>query len=205
MDKNKFLIVVDMQNDFVTGSLANKAAADTIPFIKDQIERAREKGIRVIYTRDTHGSDYMETTEGKHLPVMHCLNESDGWQIVKELSPKDAIVYCNVGFVKNLMMQKPNSDIIINKTHFGFDEWNKIIPEDSEVTIMGTVTSICVVSNALALKAIEGVEVTVLAEGCSGLSNEDHEAALKVMEMCHCNVIRNLAETVAEEKRNIES
>lgn len=201
MSKERFLIVVDMQNDFcTTGPLANPDAVAVIPFIKDQIDHARKNGIRVIYTRDTHGSDYMETGEGKHLPFPHCINESYGWQIVDKLKPVDPIIWLNCEEVK-AEIEDSNRDIIVNKTHFGFDRWNKIIPEDSEVTMVGTCTDICVVSNALAIKAIEGVEVTILAEGCAGLTKEKHEHALDVMESCQCRVIRNLAETVAVENK----
>ena len=170
----KFFIVIDMQNDFVTGSLANPAAVKTIPFIKEQIQRYKEKGYQVIFTRDTHYENYMETGEGKHLPVVHCVKATKGWEIVPELN------------------STPEA-IVIDKEHFGYDGWKNYIKPGDEVVMCGTVTSICVASNALALKAIEGVEVTILAEGCSGLSNEDHEAALKVMECCQCNVVRNSA------------
>lgn len=201
MSKERFLVVIDMQNDFVDGALANPNAKATIPFIKAQIEHARENGIRIIYTRDTHGSDYMETSEGKHLPVPHCINETKGWEIVDGLKPINPIVFAPLEVICKLIENSPESEIIVNKTHFGFDGWKHLIPEGSEVTILGTVTSICVASNALAMKAINEVEVTVLAEGCSGLSNEDHEAALKTMEMCQCKVIRNLAEVVAVENK----
>lgn len=198
--KNKFLVVIDMQNDFCTGALKNDDAVAVIPFIKAQIENARKNGTRIIYTQDTHGSDYMETGEGKHLPVPHCIRETKGWEIVDELAPREAIVFANVGFVYKEIAER-NNDIIINKTHFGFDEWNKIIPEDSEVTVVGTCTDICVVSNSLAMKAIEGVEVTVLAEGCAGLTKEKHEHALDVMASCQCRIIYDLAATVAEENK----
>ena len=171
----KFFIVIDMQNDFVTGSLANPAAAATIPFIKEQIDRFQKKGYQVIFTRDTHYENYMETNEGKHLPVVHCVKATKGWEIVPELNGT------------------PEAKVI-DKTHFGFTGWTELIKPGDEVVMCGTVTSICVNSNAVMLKAIEGVEVTILAEGCSGLSNEDHEAALKVMECCQCNVVRNSAE-----------
>lgn len=201
MSKERFLIVVDMQNDFCTGALKNDDAVAVIPFIKDQIDHAHENGIRVIYTRDTHGSDYMETVEGKHLPYPHCLNESFGWEIVDELKPAKPIVWTGRYETGVTIEENPKRDIVVNKTHFGFDRWNKIIPEDSEVTMVGTCTDICVVSNALAIKAIEGVEVTILAEGCAGLTKEKHEHALDVMDSCHCRVIHNLAETVAEENK----
>ena len=176
----KYFIVIDMQNDFVTGSLANPAAAATIPFIKNQIEHFKAKGYQIVFTRDTHGKNYLETNEGKHLPVVHCVKGTKGWEIVPELNGT------------------PEAKVI-DKTHFGFTGWAEFIKPGDEVVMCGTVTSICVVSNSLAIKAIDNVEVTILAEGCSGLSNEDHEAALKVMECCQCKVIRELAATVAEE------
>lgn len=199
--KNKFLVVIDMQNDFCyTGDLANKDAVAAIPFIKAQIENARKNGARIIYTRDTHGSDYMETGEGKHLPVPHCINESYGWQIVDELKPVDPIIWLNCEEVK-AEIEDSNRDIIVNKNHFGFDKWSYLIPEGSEVTMVGTCTDICVISNALALKAIEGVEVTILAEGCAGLTKEKHDHALDAMDSCQCKVIYDLAATVAEENK----
>ena len=188
--KNKFLVVIDMQNDFCyTGPLANKDAVAVIPFIKKQLEEAHKNGVKVIYTRDTHGSDYMETTEGKHLPFPHCIRDTEGWQIVDELAPKGNILVYNPGVPAKLSDAVLDATII-NKTHFGFDEWKKFIPEDSEVTMVGTCTDICVVSNALAIKAIEGVEVTILAEGCAGLTKEKHEYALDVMESCQCKVVK---------------
>lgn len=188
--KNKFLVVIDMQNDFCyTGPLANKDAVAVIPFIKRQIEEAHKNGVKVIYTRDTHGSDYMETTEGKHLPFPHCIRDTEGWQIVDELAPKGNVLVYNPGVPAKLSDAVLDATII-NKTHFGFDEWKKFIPEDSEVTMVGTCTDICVVSNALAIKAIEGVEVTILAEGCAGLTKEKHEHALDVMSSCQCTIVK---------------
>lgn len=172
---SKVLVVVDMQNDFCTGALANKDAVAAIPFIKQQIEQVIEHGDKIIFTRDTHQSNYLETTEGSHLPVEHCINGTDGWDIVPEL---EELVedYSKVQFV--------------NKNHFGYDGWSSLIDNGDEVFIVGTCTDICVVSNALAMKAIEGVEVTVLAEGCAGLTKEKHEHALDVMESCQCKIVR---------------
>ena len=167
----KFFIVIDMQNDFVTGSLANPAAAKTIPFIKEQIQQYKEKGYQVIFTRDSHSEDYLETGEGKHLPVKHCIMYTKGWEVVPEL-----------------MEETDEDTLFIDKLHFGYDGWEEFIKEGDEVTICGTVSEICVCSNALALKAIEGVEVTVIADCCAGLTKEGHEAALKVMECCQCNI-----------------
>lgn len=197
--KDKFLVVIDMQNDFCTGALKNDDAVAVIPFIKAQIEHARKTGTKIIYTRDTHGSDYMKTVEGKYLPVPHCIRDTKGWEIVDELAPKEDVLVYNPGVP--VRFDADNVDIVINKTHFGFDEWKKFIPEDSEVAMVGTCTDICVVSNALAIKAIEGVEVTVLAEGCAGLTKEKHEHALDVMTSCQCRAIYDLAATVAEENK----
>lgn len=187
--KDKFLVVIDMQNDFCTGALKNDDAVAVIPFIKAQIEHARKTGTKIIYTRDTHGSNYMETIEGKYLPVPHCIRDTKGWEIVDELAPKGNVLVYNPGVP--VRFDADNVDIIINKTHFGFDEWKKFIPEDSEVTICGTVASICVAANASTLKSIEGVEVNVLKDGVADLSEDMKEAALKVMEAQHCNIIKS--------------
>lgn len=167
----KHFVVVDMQNDFCTGALANKDAVAIIPRIKAEVQAAKFEKANIIFTRDTHSENYMETGEGKHLPVKHCVKDTEGWQVVPEL-----------------MEETDENTLFIDKTHFGFDNWTEYVKEGDEVTICGTCTDICVVSNALALKAIEGVEVTVIADCCAGLTKESHEAALKVMECCQCNI-----------------
>jgi nicotinamidase-related amidase len=167
----KHFVVVDMQNDFCTGALANKDAVAIIPRIKAELQAAKADEANIIFTRDTHAENYMETGEGKHLPVKHCVKDTEGWQVVPEL-----------------MEETDENTLFIDKTHFGFDNWAEYVKEGDEVVICGTCTDICVVSNALALKAIESVEVTVIADCCAGLTKESHEAALKVMECCQCNI-----------------
>lgn len=167
----KHFVVVDMQNDFCTGALANKDAVAAIPRIKAELQAAKAEGANIIFTRDTHAENYMETGEGKHLPVKHCVKDTEGWQVVPEL-----------------MEEADENTLFIDKTHFGFDNWPEYIKEGDEVVICGTCTDICVVSNSLALKMIEGVEVTVIADCCAGLTKESHEAALKTMECCQCNI-----------------
>ena len=168
----KFFIVIDMQNDFVTGSLANPAAAKTIPFIKEQIQQYKDKGYQVIFTRDSHSEDYLETGEGKHLPVKHCVKNTKGWYVVDELLDD---------YDENI--------IFIDKTHFGYDGWKNYIKPGDEVVICGTVGSICVAANVSMLKAIENVEVTVLKDGVSDLSDEMKDAALKVMAAQQAKII----------------
>lgn len=158
----KFFIVIDMQNDFLTGSLANPEAVKILPNIVEKVKKYRDDGYTIVFTRDTHYDNYMSTGEGKHLPVSHCIIESDGWKIAKELTPQD-------------------DDVIIDKEHFGYDAWTEYIEPGDEVVICGTVTSICVCANFSAIKMIENVEVTVLKDCCADLSNEMQDAALKVM------------------------
>ena len=167
----KHFIVIDMQNDFCTGALANKDAVAIIPRIKAELQKARAEGSNIIFTRDTHSENYLETGEGKHLPVKHCVKDTKGWEVVPEL-----------------MEETDENTLFIDKLHFGYNGWDKFIKAGDEVVICGTCTDICVVSNSLAIKAIEGVEVTVIADCCAGLTPESHEAALKVMDCCQCNI-----------------
>lgn len=162
----KHFVVVDMQNDFCTGALANKDAVEIIPRIKAELQKAKAEKANIIFTRDTHAENYMETGEGKHLPVKHCVKDTKGWYVVDELIED---------YDENITF--------IDKLHFGFDKWADYIKEGDEVTICGTCTSICVCANVSALKMIEGVEVKVLCDCCADINEEAHKAGLKVMEM----------------------
>ena len=183
----KITIVIDMQNDFLTGALANPDAVSIIPSVIEEIKNADY----VIYTRDTHGSDYMETQEGKKLPVPHCIERTWGWQIVDELNPQ-TLVNNNVLAGKQWY--------IFNKPTFGsVNIWNGIVGnfpdlildnEDVEITFCGTCTDICVVSNALIVKSLyPELTVNVKADACAGLTPEKHKAALEVMSSCQINII----------------
>ena len=167
----KFFVVVDAQVDFVTGALPNPAAQAAVPKIKAAAEKALAEGYELIFTLDTHHENYMETGEGKHLPDVHCVEGSDGWRIVPELN------------------DLANKAILLPKEHFGSENWREYISEGDEVTMCGFVSSICVISNALMIKTIEGVEVTILKDCCAGLTEEDHEAAMTVMKCCQCNIV----------------
>lgn len=181
----KITVVIDMQNDFLTGALANPDAVSIIPSVLEEIKAADY----VVYTRDTHGSDYMETQEGKKLPVPHCINETWGWQIVDELNPNS---------IPNL--NDTTSWSVVNKPTFGYvDIWkghvfsslmDTIGQNNIEVTFCGTCTDICVVSNALIFKSLyPEVVVNVKADACAGLTPEKHKAALDVMSSCQINII----------------
>lgn len=166
----KRLIVIDMQNDFCTGSLANPDAVAVIPFIKQKIAEFRAENAGLIFTCDTHESNYMESLEGKHLPVPHCIRGSEGWKIVDELFEENAE--------------------IIEKPTFGYNNWARHIQDGDEIYMVGTCTDICVISNALAIKAAcPNCEVHVFKDGCAGLSREKHEHALDVMASCQVEIL----------------
>ncbi|MBO4806297.1 MAG: cysteine hydrolase [Paludibacteraceae bacterium] len=169
----KCLIVIDMQNDFVTGTLANKAAEAIIPLIKEKVEAYKAEGNAVWFTRDTHQRDkYAESQEGRKLPIEHCIKGTWGWQIVNDLKPS----------------RKQTK--IIDKPTFGWNKWKKTkLKSFQEVELVGTCTDICVISNALAIKAAFP-ELTVRVDGkcCAGLTEEKHKAALEVMKSCQVEV-----------------
>lgn len=173
MEKKKVLLVIDMQKDFVTGALANEEAQKIIGNIKDKIESYKAAGNPVFFTRDTHSENYLETQEGKLLPVTHCIKGSDGWQIIDELA------------------QDSDDENTLNKPSFGclaLPEWlsEKMKgQEPSEIELCGVCTDICVISNAMILKAAYP-EVPVTVEGCccAGVTPETHENALEAMKVC---------------------
>ena len=181
----KITIVIDMQNDFLMGALANPDAVSIIPSVLDEIKSADF----VIYTRDTHADNYLETQEGKKLPVPHCVEGTWGWQIVDELDPSA---------IPNIA--KSGNCYIADKTSFGsVNIWNGQIlselvidhgQENIELTLCGTCTDICVVSNAMIIKALyPEMIVNVRANACAGLTPEKHKAALDVMSSCQINII----------------
>ena len=164
----KTLIVVDVQNDFVYGSLGTKEAQVIIPNVKKKIDEYYKNCDEIIFTRDTHEENYLKTNEGKHLPISHCIFGTQGWQVVDGL-------------------EVPNCKYI-SKPNFGWIHWNRRSFE--EIEIVGLCTDICVVSNALILKAMfPEISITVDASCCAGVTPETHKAALQTMKMCQINVI----------------
>ena len=171
----KVLVVVDMQNDFIDGALGTKEAVAIVPGVKEKIENF--DGV-VLFTRDTHETYYLDTQEGKKLPVPHCIRDTEGWQIRSEL---DA-----------LRKTEP-----IDKETFGStDLAGELVAlnEDEEIgsiTLVGLCTDICVISNALLIKAsLPEVPICVDATCCAGVTPESHENALKAMEACQIRIIR---------------
>lgn len=163
----KTLVVIDMQNDFINGSLGTKEAVDIVEKVKNKIAEYAKSGNKIIYTRDTHFDDYLSTPEGKKLPVVHCVKGTHGWQIADGL-------YVD------------GSDII-DKPSFGYTEWGKY--DFDKIELIGLCTDICVVSNALILKALfPNAEISVDASCCAGVTPETHNAALDTMKMCQIDI-----------------
>lgn len=163
----KTLIVVDMQNDFIDGSLGTKEAQQIVENVKKKIALYKKEGAEIIFTRDTHQKNYLDTNEGKHLPVEHCMEGTDGWKIADGLEVPGAIY--------------------IDKPNFGYLNWKEYALE--EVELVGLCTDICVVSNALIIKATyPEIKVSVDASCCAGVTPESHKAALTTMKMCQVEV-----------------
>ena len=166
----KTLIVVDMQKDFIDGALGTKEAVAIVPNVARKIEEYRIAGDQIIFTRDTHQKNYLETQEGKNLPVEHCIEGTEGWQISTELTVKP-------------------EDQVINKVTFGH-VWDKEMIRGEEIELVGLCTDICVISNALGLKAVlPEIPIAVDASCCAGVTPESHRNALEAMKMCQIKVI----------------
>lgn len=164
----KTLIVVDMQNDFIDMALGTKEAAAIVPKVRQKIQEYASRGDEIIFTRDTHHEDYLQTTEGRNLPVEHCIKGTKGWEIADGL------------YVEGSK--------IIDKPNFGWPNWGE--EQLEEVELIGLCTDICVVSNALIIKAVfPDALVKVDKSCCAGVTIESHLAALKTMEMCQVEVI----------------
>ena len=164
----KYFIIIDMQNDFCTGALKNADAVKIIRGIAEKAKELKEQGYKVIATRDTHNDNYMETQEGKNLPVPHCIKNTEGWEVVDEL--------------------KPFVDYYVDKPSFGYNNWdaffanelNDVSPEVIEMS--GTVTSICVIANGIILKALfPETPIVAYKSLCADLNSENQKTAISVM------------------------
>lgn len=167
----KVLCVIDMQNDFIDGALGTKEAEDIVENVKAKIELYRKNGDTVIFTRDTHSEDYMNTQEGKNLPVPHCIKGSKGWEVSEKLDTA--------------------SDKIIDKPTFGsfeLAEYISTLADVEEIELIGLCTDICVISNAMIFKArFTETPIKVDSSCCAGVTPESHTNALGTMKMCQIN------------------
>lgn len=168
----KVLVVVDMQSDFIDGALGTKEALLIVPNVINKIKQYEESNDIIIYTKDTHYDNYLDTLEGKKLPIPHCIKNTIGWQIPKEILR--------------------NHKLIFEKETFGsvtLIDYLKTI-EWQEIELIGLCTDICVISNALLIKAnFPEKKIKVDSKCTSGVSVESYHEALNTMKMCHIDVI----------------
>lgn len=169
----KVLCVIDMQNDFIDGSLGTKEAQAIVGNVRDKIASYRKSGGEVIFTRDTHYDNYMQTAEGRKLPIPHCIKDTEGWQISSELLVGDSTV--------------------IDKPTFGSTELSDYIANLDNVTsieFVGLCTDICVISNVLLLKArLPETPISVDSSCCAGVTPQSHNNALEAMKMCQIEIL----------------
>ena len=170
----KVLVVVDMQHDFVDGALGSEDARAIVPQVSAKIREYRKNGDCVIFTRDTHGEDYMDTQEGRNLPVSHCIEGTEGWQILPQL--------------------EAGASPVVNKVTFGSRDLPQVLkeacPDMESIQLIGLCTDICVISNAMVLKAFfPEVPLTVDASCCAGVSPETHQNALEARKVCQIRIL----------------
>ena len=174
MDKTKLLVVVDMQNDFIDGALGSDDAIAIVPKVCEKIDNWDG---RVCFTMDTHYDDYSETTEGQHIPIEHCINDTPGWHLNDEVD------------------KRRNADsFTVYKDTFGSTDLVDLVKylDIETIQFIGLCTDICVVSNALLLRAhCPNHNISVDASCCAGTSHENHVAALVVMKSCCIDIINN--------------
>lgn len=180
MDK-KILIVVDMQNDFIDGSLGTTEAQAIVTNVKKKIEEYKSYGNPIIFTQDTHYADYLNTSEGKMLPVEHCIRLTNGWNIHHDLLEIINDLEC-------LVIEKPTFGSI--NLMWEIEDMIDNYGNNIELEFVGLCTDICVVSNVLMAKAYyPDLKIVVDASCCAGVTTEKHKAALEVMKSCQVDVI----------------
>ena len=172
---NRVLICIDCQNDFITGALGSEAANAAIPNVRALIDEFMANNEMIIFTMDTHNKDYLNTYEGKHLPIKHCISGTEGWQLDKRIN----------------VIEKYFKSGIIYKTHFGYTDWivNRLDKYD-EIIVCGFCSSICCMANIQIIHALYPETPIKFVENASaGLSEEDHAAACRIMKDCQIEVV----------------
>lgn len=186
----RYLVVIDMQKDFIDGALGSEMAQGIVPEVIRKIGEYKPGNIYA--TRDTHFENYLDTLEGKKLPVTHCIKESEGWQIHPEVSAA-----------------MPEAKIF-DKYTFGSEQlaqelYQRSLAGEMEIELVGLCTDICVVSNALLIRAkLPGTVIRVDPKCCAGVTEETHKAALQTMKMCQIDILTEEETDVAGEKRSVE-
>ena len=171
----KLLVVVDMQNDFIDGALGSPEAQAIVPAVAAKIAEYKASNRPIIYTRDSHNSNYLNTQEGQHLPVPHCIAGTHGWEIADGLYVEGSIVDNKHSFGSTNLV-----NYIASNYRGRFDE----------IEVIGLCTDICVISNVMILKAyFPEIPITVDSKCCAGVTPASHENALNAMKMCQIKII----------------
>ncbi|MGL4485131.1 MAG: cysteine hydrolase family protein [Anaerovoracaceae bacterium] len=185
----KLLLVVDMQNDFIDGSLGIKEAQKIVPAVCNKIKEYMKAGDDIILTMDTHDTNYLETQEGKKLPVKHCIKGTEGWKINSLVADAAGVITGEYGCM--VAPNPPSKVKVFEKPTFAGLEVAEYIKSQRyhSIEVIGLMTDICVVSNALLLKAHHLEEEILVDESCcAGTSQEGHNSAINVMKICHISI-----------------
>lgn len=170
----KVLVVVDMQNDFITGVLGNEACRAVVPRVVERVQEAVNDRTDLIFSQDTHQENYLLTQEGRKLPVFHCIQNTDGWKIIPELA--ETAEKKGILFIKETFGSRDIAEYI--RAH-GYEE----------VELIGVCTDICVISNAMTIKAfVPEAEISVNAACCAGVTPQSHQTAIEAMRACQINI-----------------
>lgn len=172
---NQAYVIIDMQNDFIDGALGTKEAQAVVPRIEAKIVASKKDtsvSTDLIFTQDTHGENYLDTQEGQKLPLPHCIKDTKGWNICRQLLPYTLFA------------------TILEKPTFGSTDLIAETAEYDRIVLMGVCTDICVISNAMLLKAFyPEKEICVDASCCAGVTPESHARALEAMKMCQIDIL----------------
>lgn len=172
---NQVYVIIDMQNDFIDGALGTKEAQAIVPRIEAKIVASKKDTsvcTDLIFTQDTHGENYLDTQEGQKLPVPHCIKNTKGWNICRQLLPYTLF------------------SVILEKAAFGSTDLIAETAEYDRIVLMGVCTDICVISNAMLLKTFyPEKEICVDASCCAGVAPESHNRALEAMKMCQIDIL----------------
>ncbi len=193
MAKTDILIVVDMQNDFIDGTLGSKEAQAIVENVRQKIIDAEKSGAEILFTQDTHSENYMDTEEGKNLPVKHCIKNTDGWNISDRIWSEDVL----------------SDAYVFEKGTFGSGELYKHLKVhyyDPVIEVVGLCTDICVLSNVVRAKtALPNAHIIVDAACCAGVTPESHDTALNAMKAIQIEVINQGREPWRELGVNLDA
>lgn len=171
----KALLVIDMQNDFITSVLGNNECRAVVPQVVKRVQEAIEEGTDLIFSQDTHQEGYLTTQEGRKLPVPHCIKDTDGWEIIPELA--ETAVRKGIVFTKETFGSTTIAEYV--KAH-NYDE----------VELIGVCTDICVISNAMIIKAFNPeLEIFIRESCCAGVTPQSHQTAIEAMKACQINIL----------------